>query len=40
MVNDVWTGGKVTARPAEMLGLEISEMRISKAKNKEERGAF
>lgn len=40
MVNDAWAGGKVTSRPAEVLGMEISEMRGSKAKNKEERGAF
>jgi len=38
MVKEVWTGGKVRSRPAEVLGMEISEMRVSKAKNKEERG--
>lgn len=32
MVKDVWTGGK-EVRLGEVLGMEISEMRVSKAKN-------
>lgn len=33
--NDVQAGGNVTSRPPEVLGMKISEMRISKAKSKE-----
>lgn len=35
MGSDVQAGGKVISRPPEVLGMKISEMRVSKAKNKE-----
>lgn len=33
--SDVQAGGKVISRPPEVLGMKISEMRVSKAKSKE-----